>query len=99
MVRAGIEAGLSEENARLVAAQVVLGTASLVKHTHLPFADLKALTPMETLIEAQLSEQFYQAAVGVKNKIDALQGKIVTAWPDHPRNCIVKLKIKPGRQT
>lgn len=73
MIRAGLEAGLTEENARLIAAQVVMGTAGLVKHSSLTFPELKALTPMETLDEALVERLYYDAAVGAKNKIDRLQ--------------------------
>ncbi len=76
MIRAGLEAGLTEENARLIAAQVVMGTAGLVKHTSLSLAEIKALTPMETLDEALVERLYYDAAVGAKNKIDRLQEKI-----------------------
>lgn len=77
MIRAGIEAGLTEEDARLMAAQVVKGTASLVKHSDLSMTELKALTPMETLDEALVAQLYYDAAVGAGNKIDQLQKKIV----------------------
>lgn len=76
MIRAGVEAGLTEEHARLIAAQVVMGTAGLVKHSSLTFPEIKALTPMETLDEALVAQLYYEAAVGATNKIDQLQKKI-----------------------
>lgn len=78
MIHAGLEAGLTEEDARMVAAQVVMGTAGLVKHTELPLAEIKTLTPMDTLDEGLIERLYYEAAVGAKNKIDRLQEKIVT---------------------
>lgn len=76
IIRAGIEAGLTEEDARLIAAQVVMGTAGLVKHSSLTFPELKALTPMETLDETLVAQLYYETAVGARNKIDQLQKKI-----------------------
>jgi pyrroline-5-carboxylate reductase len=76
MVRAGVEAGLPEQDARLAAAQVFMGTAGLVKETSLSFAQIKALTPMETLDEALVEDLFYQTVVGAKEKMDRLQEKI-----------------------
>jgi pyrroline-5-carboxylate reductase len=77
MIRAGIEAGLSEADARLIAAQVVIGTAGLVKHTSLSLTEIKNLTPMETLDEVLIERLVYEAAAGAKKKIDSLQEKIV----------------------
>lgn len=78
LIRAGIDAGFSEEDSRLIAAQVVMGTAGLVKHTDMPLIELKALTPMETVDESQVEQIYYQAAVGAKKKIDRLQEKIIS---------------------
>jgi pyrroline-5-carboxylate reductase len=76
MIHAGVDAGLSQEVARLLAAQVVLGTAGLVKQSSLSLDEIKKLTPMATLDETQLEQLFYDAAVGAKEKIDKLQTKI-----------------------
>lgn len=76
MIRAGLEAGLPEKDARLMAAQVVMGTAGLVKHSTMTLSELKALTPMETLDEALVAQLYYEAAVGARNKVDLLQEKI-----------------------
>jgi pyrroline-5-carboxylate reductase len=77
MIRAGIDAGLNEADARFIAAQVVMGTAGLVKHTSLSLAEIKNLTPMETLDEALIERLVADAAAGAKKKIDSLQEKIV----------------------
>lgn len=76
MIQAGIEAGLSPEHARLVAVQVMLGTAALVQHTNLTFDEIKALTPMETVDESEVSRLFLAAAREAKEKIDRLQNKL-----------------------
>lgn len=76
MFLAGTEAGLSEANTRLIASQVILGTAELVKNTSLSLAEIKKLTPMETLDEGLVARLFYEAARGAKEKIDRLEEKI-----------------------
>lgn len=77
MIRAGLEAGLSEADARLIAAQVVLGTAELVMDSALSQEEIKNLTPMVTIDETLIERLYYEAAVGAKKKIDQLQEKIV----------------------
>jgi pyrroline-5-carboxylate reductase len=77
MIRAGQEAGLSEAVSRQVAAQVMLGTASLVKSSPESLATIKTYTPMETVNELEVAELFYQAAVGVRNKLESMQEKIL----------------------
>ncbi len=76
LIRAGIEAGFNDTDARLIAAQVVLGTASLVKHTTMDLEEIKSLTPMETIDEALVEELFYESVIATKEKIQALQKKI-----------------------
>ena len=76
MTRAGVEAGLAEKDARRVAAQVMLGTASMAMQTELPFAEIKALTPMETVDEGAVAELFAEAARKAKGKIDQLQARL-----------------------
>jgi pyrroline-5-carboxylate reductase len=78
LIKAGLEAGFSNEESRLIAAQVVTGAAELIKNTDLPIRELKALTPMETLDESQVEQIYYQAAAGAKEKIDRLQDKILS---------------------
>ncbi len=78
MIRAGIDAGISAKKARKIAAQVMLGTAELVKEMEdMSLADIKALTPMETVDEKEVARIFQEAAAGAKEKIDRLQGAIL----------------------
>lgn len=76
MARAGVEAGLPEKDARRVAGQVMRGTAALVLQTDLSFAEIKALTPMQTLDEVMLSRLFLEAARAVKEQVDHLQRRL-----------------------
>ena len=77
MTRAGIEAGLTDKDARRVAAQVMLGTAALALQTNLSFEEIRALTPMETVDEVALARFFEEAARAAKEKVDRLQQKLV----------------------
>lgn len=83
MIHAGLAAGLKETEARLVAAQVVMGTAGLVKQTSRSMDELKALTPMEMLDEGLVENLFYEAALNAKKKIDLLEQNIRDTNPDH----------------
>lgn len=76
MTQAGIDAGLEPYAARRMAAQIMLGTASLALQTALPFDEIKRLTPMQTLDEAAVAELFRAAAVQARDKIDQLQRKL-----------------------
>jgi pyrroline-5-carboxylate reductase len=76
MIRAGLEAGLSEADARLIASQVVLGAAELVQNTSLSLAEIKSLTPMGVLDEPALESLIYEAAAGAKKKVDGIQETI-----------------------
>jgi pyrroline-5-carboxylate reductase len=78
MVRAGIDAGFSEEQSRILVSQSFLGVAALVKEGKLPIQELKKLTPMETLTEPLVDQIFYDATAGANEKINALQQKILT---------------------
>ena len=69
LIRAGIEAGFDETDARLIAAQVVMGTAGLVKHTSLDLSQIKKLTPMETIDEDLVERLFVESVVNTKEKI------------------------------
>jgi pyrroline-5-carboxylate reductase len=81
MTQAGREAGLSERDARRVAAQVMLGTAKLALETDLSWEQLKALTPMQTVDEAAIAGLFVEAARGARAKVDALQRKLAETGP------------------
>jgi pyrroline-5-carboxylate reductase len=76
MTQAGVEAGLSPEAARRVAAQAMLGTAALALQTDLSFDQIKSLTPMQTVDEAAVAELFRAAARQARDKIDQLQHKL-----------------------
>ena len=76
VIQAGVEAGFAEEDARNMAAQVMLGTATLVLESRLSFAEIKSLTPMQTVDEAALSQTFAEAARAAKDKTDRLQQKL-----------------------
>lgn len=76
MAQAGLEAGLPAETARRVAAQVMLGTATLVLCTGRSFDSLKSLTPMQTVDEARVAALFQDAARQAKEKVDRLQQKL-----------------------
>ncbi len=78
MIQAGRDAGLSAKKARKIAAQVMLGTAELVtKLEDTSLADIKALTPMETVDEGEVARIFEEAAADAKDKIDRLQASIL----------------------
>lgn len=77
MVRAGMDAGFSEEQTRILVSQSFLGVAALVKEGKLPIQELKKLTPMETLTEPLVEQIFFDATAGANEKINALQQKIL----------------------
>ncbi len=68
MTLAGVEAGLSEKDARRVAAQVMLGTAALALQTELTFEEIKALTPMQIIDETVVTKLFLEAVTNGKRK-------------------------------
>jgi pyrroline-5-carboxylate reductase len=76
MAQAGVEAGLSPGDARRVAAQVMRGTAALALETEASFAELKALTPMATVDEAAVAQQFYDAARRARETMEKMQSKV-----------------------
>ena len=73
MTLAGVESGLSEKDARRVAAQVMLGTAALAMQTNMTFEEIKALTPMQIIDEPAVTKLFLEAVHTAKEKIDQLQ--------------------------
>ena len=78
MTLAGVEAGLSEKDARRVAAQVMLGTATLALQTDMTFEEIKALTPMQIIDEPVVTKLFQEAVHTAKGKIDQLQDKLAS---------------------
>lgn len=79
LVRAGVEAGFSETEARQMAAQVFSGAAELVLKTDLTFEQIKSLTPMPMVDETGLAQLFFEAARSAKEKTETAQHKL---WPD-----------------
>jgi pyrroline-5-carboxylate reductase len=77
MTHAGVEAGLSEKDARRVAAQAMMGTAALALHTNLSFDEIKALTPMQMVDEEAVSRVFLDAACGAQEKMAQFQKKLI----------------------
>lgn len=80
MIKAGMEAGLTAQDARRVAAQVMLGTAALALHTDLSFDEIKRLTPMQTVNEAEVTQIFFQAAISAREKIDQVQARLMETF-------------------
>jgi pyrroline-5-carboxylate reductase len=79
MTQAGVEAGLAANDARRVAAQVMLGTASLAIQTNLSFDEIKALTPMQTVDEGAVSNINLIPAHDVQEKMEHYQKKLMEA--------------------
>jgi pyrroline-5-carboxylate reductase len=77
LTHAGIEAGLSENDARRAAAQVMLGTATLALRTNLSFDEIKALTPMQTVDEEAVSQIFQEAARSAQEKMVQIQERLL----------------------
>lgn len=76
LTKAGMDAGLSDRQARRVAAQVMLGTAKLVLQTDLTWEEIKTLTPMQTVDEVKVMELFYDAARTARETIEGVPRKL-----------------------
>lgn len=81
MIQAGLEAGLKEQDARRIAARVMLGTAALVRDSELSLDEIKALTPMQTVNETEVAQIFLQAARSAKEKTDQAQARLMEDKP------------------
>jgi pyrroline-5-carboxylate reductase len=77
MVRAGMEAGLSPEESRRVAARIFHGVSALALETDLSMEQIHNLTPMQTLDEAAVSGLFLETARNTRQKVEATQASIV----------------------
>lgn len=77
MTTAGIEAGFSDTEARWLAAKMMAATAALALETNLSFESLKAMTPLDMVDEKAVAGIFHQSVRQVKEKIDALQNRII----------------------
>lgn len=73
---AGVAGGLPLEDARRLAAQVVLGSAMFVLETGESPEALKALTPLQPLREAEARAVFHEAVEAARTQMDALQVKL-----------------------
>jgi len=78
MTAAGIEAGFSDAEARRLAAKMMAGTAALALETNLGFDRLKAMTPLDMVDEKAVADIFYQSIQQTKEKMDALQSRILS---------------------
>jgi len=76
MTEAGVEAGFSAEDARHLAAKVMLGTAELVLESRLSFDEVKSLTPMQTVDEEGVARIYLEAARAAKQKTEAAESKL-----------------------
>jgi pyrroline-5-carboxylate reductase len=79
MAQAGMEAGLAPQDARRLAAQVMLGTAALVLRTELSFDEIKSLTPMQTVDEVAVASLYLNAARSAMEQIKQMQSKWIGA--------------------
>lgn len=77
MIRAGLEAGLSPEESRRVAARIFNGVSALALETDLTMEQIHNLTPMQTLDEAVVSDLFLETARNTRQKVEATQASIV----------------------
>ena len=77
MIRAGMEAGLSPEDSRRVAARIFNGVSALVLETDLTMEQIHNMTPMQTLDEAAVSDLFLETARNTRQKVEATQLSIV----------------------
>jgi pyrroline-5-carboxylate reductase len=73
MTQAGVEAGLSQDEARRVAAQIMAGTAALALETDIALEQIRSLTPMQTLDEKMVSDLFLETARNTHQKVEATQ--------------------------
>jgi pyrroline-5-carboxylate reductase len=77
MIRAGIEAGLSADESRRVAARIFNGVSALALETDMSMDQIHNLTPMQTLDEAAVSDLFLETARSTRQKVEATQASIV----------------------
>ncbi|BCY17219.1 MAG: NAD(P)-binding domain-containing protein [Chloroflexi bacterium] len=77
MIRAGVEAGLSPEDSRRVAAQIFNGVSALALETELSLEQIHNMTPMQTLDETAVSELFLETARITRQKVEATQASII----------------------
>lgn len=73
MALAGRDAGLSEADARWIAAEMMAGTAALALDTKMSFEEMKALTSVQVTDEEEIIELFREAARRAKEFADELE--------------------------
>ena len=73
MTLAGIDAGLSEADARWIAAKMMSGVAALALDTEMSFEEMKALTSVQVTDEEEIIELFQEAARRAKEFADELE--------------------------
>lgn len=76
LTQAGVEAGLSPQEARRIAGHGMRGAADLALRTALTFEEIKKLTPMQMLDETALAEMVLEAARRAREKTDRLQARL-----------------------
>jgi len=76
LAEAGVAGGLSLNDARRIAAQVVMGSAAMVLETNEAPTDLKALTPLQPLREAETKALFREAVESARTQMEAVQAKL-----------------------
>ena len=76
LTEAGVAGGLPLTNARHIASQVVLGSAAMVLETGETPTELKALTPLRPLREADAKALFREAVESAHTQMDTLQAKL-----------------------
>lgn len=76
MANAAVQGGLPADLALRMAAGVVRGSGALVLQTGKAPAALQALTPLQTMREAEAQVLFAEAVQVAHSKMDALQGKL-----------------------
>jgi len=62
MTQAGLDAGLTEADARWMAAKMMAGVAALALETEMSFAEMKRLTSLQAADEEEIRQIFRQAA-------------------------------------
>lgn len=73
MTLAGMEAGLSESDARWIATEMMSGTAALAAETEMSFEEMKALTSVQVVDEEAIIRLFRDAARRAKAFADDLE--------------------------
>ncbi len=76
MTQAGVDAGLSESDARWLAASMMAGTAALALETNFPFDEMKKLTSVQTADEQEIARIFREVAHRAKTLADEMEAAL-----------------------